>query len=317
MNDFKYLTPEDYRKLKPFFLDFPYSLSIYSLPSLIAWNNENSATSYALQGDLLLIANLAGDKGKYPPYLILPLTSRRAPPPAELHAIAGAHGFSEYRYIPEDYLSRWQTDEIESHFSVFEQPEATDYIYVTSEIASLQGRRFAKKRNHISQFTRNYVLPGQVQTEAISPAIKDECLAFMEKWCDEYPCDGPDRESLMCEQNAISLSLDNFELLELCGQVVRVKGEICAFGVTASLNKKMGILHFEKAFAGINGLYQFLDRHCAQTCLREFEFCNKESDMGLSGLAQSKQSYFPCCRVKSYRLVRRTSITGENVRTEA
>lgn len=304
MSNFKPLTPHDYPLLKKFFLNVPYSLSIYSLPSLIAWSQETQPTTYSLVDDLLVIASDTDNVKKTPPYLILPLSPAREPSPGELYSLAGDYRFDEYRFIPEDYLARQLPGEIEKYFIVEEQPEYADYIYLTRDLSELAGRKYAKKRNLINQFTRDHQ-DGKVQTEFLTADLKQECLDFMERWCEEYPCEGPDKESLMCEKKAIAVSLDNLELFELCGQVVRVEGVVSAFGIVARLNERMGILHFEKAFARIHGLYQYLDWQCARTCLSRYEFINKESDMGLPGLTQAKKSYFPSAMVKSYRLIRR------------
>ncbi len=303
MNEMKLLTVQDYLPLKKFFINLRYDLSIYSLPSLISWNNDAQKSSYRIIDERLVILTESEETAPGRCYLILPLTTADCEPTVqELYDLAKELACREYRHIPEDYLSRCDPTEVARLFTVTEQAEYTDYIYKTSDLGTLAGRRYAKKRNLISQFLRTYVDRGQMKTEPVTPENKHECLAFMDRWCEEYPCDGPDKESLACEHKAITISLENMDLFELCGQAVRLNDEISAFGITARLNARMGILHFEKAFARINGLYQFLDRLCAQTCLGEYEYCNKESDMGLPGLAQSKNSYYPCARVKSYRL---------------
>ncbi|MDI6726583.1 MAG: phosphatidylglycerol lysyltransferase domain-containing protein [Smithellaceae bacterium] len=301
MTKFKSLAPEDYPLLKRFFVDLKTSLSIYSLPSLISWNNQVYRSSYVLIDDLLVIVTLSKHHPDQP-YLIQPLSPSREATPQELHELAITLGCREFRFIPEDYLSRCDHEEVTRLFMVAEQPEYADYIYHTNDLGSLAGRRFAKKRNHLNQFIRDYLEPGLVKTEAITADNKAECLDFILRWCEEYPCDGPESESLACEQEAIAIALENIELFELCGFAIRVEGVISAFAITARLNDRMGVLNFEKAFSRINGLYQFLDQQCSQKCLNAYEFTNKESDMGLPGLAQSKRSYYPCDRVKSYQL---------------
>lgn len=299
--EFKSLVPEDYPLLKRFFVDLKTSLSIYSLPSLISWNSDVHRSSCAIVDDLLVIAT---ESKHYPgqPYLIMPLSPAREAAPQELHELARRLGHDEFRFIPEDYLARCADGEINRRFKATEQPEFADYIYHTADLSSLAGRRFTKKRNHLNRFIRGYLERGLVQTEAITGENKAECVDFLARWCDEYPCEGPQSESLACEREAIGIALENIELFELCGFAIRLEGAISAFAITARLNDRMAILNFEKAFARINGLYQFLDQQCAEKCLSAYEYTNKESDMGLPGLAQSKRSYYPCGRVKSYQL---------------
>ncbi|MDZ4163615.1 MAG: phosphatidylglycerol lysyltransferase domain-containing protein [Smithellaceae bacterium] len=301
MVKFKSLAPDDYPLLRRFFVNLNTRLSIYSLPSLISWNSEIFRSSYAIEDDLLVIVT---ESQRHPdqPYLIMPVSPDREVAPQELHKLADRLGYRQFRFVPEDYLSRWDHGEIDRLFKVTEQPEFADYIYHTADLGALAGRRFAKKRNHLNQFINGYVEQGLVITEAVTAQNKTECLDFLVRWCDEYPCDGPQSESLACEREAITVALENMELFELCGLAIRVEGAISAFAITARLNDRTGVLNFEKAFSKINGLYQFLDQQCARICLAPYEFTNKESDMGLPGLAQSKRSYYPSDQVKSYQL---------------
>ena len=89
------------------------------------------------------------------------------------------------------------------------------------------------------------------------------------------------------------------------GILIRIDGAVSAFGIGSRLNRTTATLNFEKAFSGIKGLYQFLDNECAKRLFSEFQYINKESDMNLPNLAESKQSYNPVLRVKSFALTLR------------
>jgi uncharacterized protein len=99
--------------------------------------------------------------------------------------------------------------------------------------------------------------------------------------------------------------LENLETLETDGIFIRVDGRVSAFGIASRLTREMGVLHFEKAFASVKGLYQFLDNECAKRLFSKYAFINKESDMNIPGLAKAKRSYHPAMRIKSFRLTRR------------
>ncbi|MDD5775825.1 MAG: phosphatidylglycerol lysyltransferase domain-containing protein, partial [Candidatus Omnitrophica bacterium] len=81
-----------------------------------------------------------------------------------------------------------------------------------------------------------------------------------------------------------------------------IDGVVNAIAIMSALHEKTGVLHFEKAFSDIRGLYQFLDNECAKRLFSQYEFINKESDMNIAELAQSKKSYHPVQRIKSYCL---------------
>jgi len=72
--------------------------------------------------------------------------------------------------------------------------------------------------------------------------------------------------------------------------------------MTSVLTQEMGVMHFEKALAGIKGLYQYFDNICVKHLLKDYKYTNKENDMGLPGLIKSKKSYHPVMMIRSYEL---------------
>jgi hypothetical protein len=295
----KLLEPSDYPILKPVFEKQPHNLSIYSLLSLIAWNTGRIQSYYAFDGDRLVINNestICPDDR----YLILPLSGTRRITPEELYDLAIDHGYRHYRFVPGDYLAMMEIKKVENWFIITEQTEFEDYVYRTEDLIQLKGNRYAKKRNLIHQFTRDYDAKGRVTVNHLASADAEACLTFLEQWCRERQCDK--NESLACEKQAVVRTLTHPELLEIEGIIVRIDGEVSAFAIMSRLNASMGVLHFEKAYSNIRGLYQFLDNECARRLFSRYEFINKESDMNIAELAQSKKSYHPALRIKSYSL---------------
>jgi len=303
---FKTLETTDFPRLKPHFADQPFSLSIYSLASLVAWNDCSSRTSYDVEDGLLLIANEPLDKPE-DRHLIVPFGPAGPLKPAELFKIAQRHGYRSYWFVPEDYVSLYGRADIDAYFRVQEQPEFEDYIYLTKDLAELRGNRYAKKRNLIHQFTKEYLDRDRVQVQAMGPDSQEECIDFLEQWCIERDCDLPTNWALACEKKAAAATIRSLRELEAEGLFIRIDGQVVAFGIRTRLNAKIGILNFEKAFARIKGLYQFLDRECARRLFDGHLYISKESDMGIAELAQSKMSYHPVLRVKSYILTLRQS----------
>jgi hypothetical protein len=138
--------------------------------------------------------------------------------------------------------------------------------------------------------------------ENIDAGKIEECLTFLEIWCDEHMCDVEQASSLACEKEALVTTLHNIEYFGSRGILVRLDGRVSAFGIGSRLNNSMATLNFEKAFSSIKGLYQYLDNECAKRIFNEYKYINKESDMNLPNLAESKQSYNPVMRIKSFAL---------------
>jgi hypothetical protein len=298
---FSPITPQDYHKLKKYFKNQNYKLSIYSLPSLIVWSNHLFRINHAIKGDALIIC-AESERQPEDRYLIFPVSPYKDYHPEELYQLAKEAGFKRYSFIPEDYLNKYNHEEISPLFELTEQKEFEDYIYPKDALAKLKGNRFIRKRNLIHQFNKTYPEPDRVKSENITAANTKECLDFLEAWCKNYPCEPHQDESLACEKQATINMLHNIELFEVNGLLIRIDGVVSAFGICSRLTQDMGVLNFEKAFSHIKGLYQFLDRTCAQQLFKNYEWINKESDLGIPGLAQSKRSYHPAIRVKSFCL---------------
>ena len=297
----KPVTVNDYDTLKEFFVDQPYNLSIYSPASLIAWSNQIFRAYYTIVDETLFIACEA-EKNPRDSHLILPVSRNGSFSPSNLHRYARQFGFDRYWYAPEDYLGTLDRLELEALFIRKEQKEFNDYVYLTEDLIRLKGNKFSKKRNLISQFTREYLRNGRIEVENILPEHVGECLQFLDIWCDKHACDTDLESDLACEKTALITTLKNFNRLESKGILIRVDGMVSAFGIGSRLNRTTGTLNFEKAFSEIKGLYQFLDNECARRLFSEFKYINKESDMNLPNLAESKQSYNPVMRIKSFAL---------------
>jgi hypothetical protein len=299
------ILPADFFRLRPYFAGQSYPLCVYSLAALICWrNHEYYPCATEVNGSLLIGAEFTRHR-EYR-HLILPLSPGRRHSPAELGALARTAGFPSYWFVPASYLDGWPRAEIETHFVVSADPAMSDYIYRSDDLAQLAGNRYARKRNLVRQFEREYVQPGRAALEPIAAANRDECLVFLDHWCREHDCDEAADSELACERLAAQNALADLETLAMQGLLMRIDGQVRAFGVASHLTEEMGVLHFEKADAGIKGLYQAFDRECARRLLApRYRWINKESDMGLANLAKAKRSYYPERVEQAFRLTLR------------
>ncbi|MBW1697862.1 MAG: DUF2156 domain-containing protein [Deltaproteobacteria bacterium] len=299
--DFKPLFSKDYRKLKPFFRNLKYRLCAYSLPSIIAWRNKEYQPHGAVIDDSLIIRIEFTEKIENR-HLLLPISPTKEYQPEELQKLALQSGIPSFWYVPEDYIERFGRNRIESCFIITEQKDFNDYIYRTEDLTTLKGNKYSKKRNLINQFKRNYLINGDVVMERMTPSVKSECLKFLDKWCDDRGCDIDEDVNLACEKQALINTIENMQLLEVNGLILRRAGDIIAFGMAAHLTDEMGVLYFEKALSRLKGLYQYFDNLCAKHLLAGYTYINKESDMNIPGLARAKRSYHPVMIIKSYKL---------------
>ena len=301
--NFTPLLPKDYQAYKPFFKNQKSRLCVYSLPSLIVWSNELYHPYAAIRNDALIIfveSGIAEEKN----HIIMPITPGQDPGPEELFTIAEESHCTQIRFVSEEYIQSAGPETVQSLFYVYEEPEFEDYVYRTQDLAELKGNQYSKKRNLIHQFEKAWLKDDHVVIEPITSDKADECLEFLEKWCEERGCDDIDRQvDLACEKIAAVNAIEHIDHIGMKGILMRVDGVVSAFGIASHLTNTMGVLHFEKAFAAIKGLYQYFDRECARRLFPDYRYINKESDMGMPGLAKAKKSYHPAMRIKSFKLV--------------
>ncbi|MBF0101087.1 MAG: DUF2156 domain-containing protein [Desulfobacterales bacterium] len=298
--NFKELNPSDYPKYKNYFENNPHQLSLYTLSSILVWQNDYYQPYGDVLDDTLIIMGMF-KKPELKKHLTLPMSPTKQYTPLELKNLGMALGISKFYYVTEAYLNQWQT-QIDLLFHVEEQKDSEDYVYLTSDLSDLKGNKYTKKRNLINQFTKEYVTHGRVKIEGIDQSNASECIKFLEEWCEERHCDVETEVTLACEKQAVLNAINHIEVLEMSSLLLRIDNKISAMAMASYLNSQMGVLHFEKAFANIKGLYQYFDRECAKRLFQGYYYINKESDMNIQGLAHSKQSYYPIMKVKSYQL---------------
>ncbi|MBU2489170.1 MAG: DUF2156 domain-containing protein [Proteobacteria bacterium] len=299
---FTRLSPGDFPRLVPYFTGLRYELCSYSLTTILVWDNPLHHPHGAEENGVLYIRSGFAGRGKKN-FLFLPVCPDREFSPSELAKAAARAGVDRVGFVPGDWLDRQGRDKVKRLFSVRSMAGYHDYLYPTQDLAQLPGNRYHKKKNLVRQFEKAYIRPGRARVEPMGPDNRDECLEFLDQWCAERDCGASPESSMACEKIAATNSLKNMEVLAARGIAVRVDGQVSAFAMATRITDQVGDLNFEKAFAGIKGLYQYLDRESARTILAPFAWTNKESDMGLPGLRQAKLSYLPARMVRSYSLV--------------
>jgi hypothetical protein len=295
------ITADDYPRLLPFFRPQPYRLCSYSLSAIIAWQNDNYRPLAGVDGDSVVVA---ADFNNSPDlrHLILPVPYLERYDPERLHRLARDTGYDKYWFVPACYLDTWGRASVEQYFRISRQADYDDYIYRASDLAELKGNRFAKKRNLINQFTANFVDAGRARPEPITRDNISDCADFLEQWCAIMACGSDTENDLACEKIAVLNTLRHHDVFDVRGVAVRIDGEVSAFGMGSRLTGDMGVLQFEKAYTDVKGLYQYLDNLCARELFNGYAYINKESDMGIAGLAKAKKSYHPVEIVKSHKL---------------
>ena len=175
----------------------------------------------------------------------------------------------------------------------------SDYIYLRSELASLSGKAFHKKKNHFSKFVRTY--PDYKYYEIGACNIYD-AQKVADAWYYEHLQD--EDASQLAEYKAIKEALDNFEELGLIGGIIYVNDSPCAMTIASKINENTVDVHFEKAVGeyALNGGYAAINKLFSEK-LDGVTWLNREEDIGIEGLRKAKLSYRPKIMLKKYSAV--------------
>ena len=185
---------------------------------------------------------------------------------------------------------------VEAGYTVAEDPPNFDYIYMREELASLDGRRFHKKKNMVNAFLGRYLCSGRPLTDDLLGDAK-EVLAL---WRKENAANGDYRQA--------GEALEKARELQLCGGIYYVADTPVAYLLGEELREDTFVIHFEKGALGYKGLLQFVNQNFATMLPEKYRFINREQDLGDEGLRHSKMSYRPSGFIKKYRATR--GVTG-------
>lgn len=164
----------------------------------------------------------------------------------------------------------------------------SDYIYLRSDLASLSGKKYQPKRNHINKFKTLY--PNYKYVD-LTPELVPECIKLEEIWCRANNCE--EQAELSAERTSMNFALNNMDKLGIKGGVLYVDEKIVAFTYGAIINNNTWDVCVEKADTTIPGAYPVINYEYANQLDEKFIYLNREEDLGLEGLRKAKLSYKP------------------------
>ncbi|CAH2031340.1 DUF2156 domain-containing protein [Trichlorobacter ammonificans] len=185
-------------------------------------------------------------------------------------------------------------------YSLVEDRDNDDYLYLKSDLATLSGARFRTKRNRIQHFTSRH----RYVVEPFSSTHVTASLHLLDNWFRHHDNDGT--RSLQPELAASREGLERAEELGLFGVVVRLDDGIAAFALGERLNDTTAVCLFEKADPAMDGASQLVNREFCRLLPPECSHVNREQDLGKPGLREAKRSYHPVAMVRKFRVFPRS-----------
>ena len=181
-------------------------------------------------------------------------------------------------------------------FAIEADRDNFDYIYNSSDLAELPGKKYRNKRGHVSKFLRNY--DGCWEYHAIDPEKDAQKLFELQQQWQRNK--GEMSEDYLHEFRAIERGLLHYRELGLRGGIIEVDGRVVAFTFGVPLTADTFDVLIEKADIEYKGACQMINQAFAQRECGEFAFVSREEDMGIEGLRRAKESYYPQMFTEKY-----------------
>lgn len=189
-----------------------------------------------------------------------------------------------------DYLNELYPNQ----FEIEANRDEAEYLYTVEKLSKLAGKKLHGKRNHIARFKDN----DDWSFEEITEENFEECLKMNDEWCEQYDCiDDPSLNHELC---AVKEAFANYKELGLIGGLIRREGKVIAYTIGSKINDETFDIHIEKAFANIQGAYPMINQQFVLHKCQEYQYINREEDLGDEGLRKAKMSYYPDILLEKY-----------------
>lgn len=166
----------------------------------------------------------------------------------------------------------------------------SDYLYDAHSLATLQGKAYAKKRNHVNRFIADNP---DCKFEMITDANLDEALAFFDTVDLE---EKEDKEMAAYELEQCKEVMRNLDKYLFDGAILRGQdGKICALTLGEAVGDTL-FVHVEKMDHNVSGAGEAINKMFASEMIMRngnVSYINREEDMNDSGLRFAKESYHP------------------------
>jgi uncharacterized protein len=291
---FSPLELEDCGILSGFLKRYPQSLTGFTFAALAAWNPFfHYSWAFAEPETLLISCTLDPDPNTHllqPIGLLASTTAQSilknaATLPYPVRIIGVSNRFlNEY-------------PDFSGSFTAWEDRAVSNYLYDASTLAKLTGRKYAKKRNLLSQAAGLY----RWSSQPLTSELTESCFLVLQSIFEE---EQPLVEGMLKrELAALEYTLRHFDDFQQQGLLISVDGKPVAFSIYEAINSTTVAVHFERALRSYKGLYQVINCETAKVVEAQgFQFINREEDLGDPGLRDAKMSYHPIEVIPAYEL---------------
>lgn len=285
--EFAPLTLEMAREMSPHLVKSPDGISEYSFAGLYLFRKKYGYT-VSQKNNFIVISGSHDGRS----FFITPCCTTDIQTIRELFQ---AHDV--WKLVSPAFIAENEAVIREAGYELVEDRDNFDYLYLRSELATLSGKKFHKKKNHVNAFEMTYP---SFSVKTLDAATRDDARSVLEAWKSnqEFP--------EQTDYQAASEALDLIDKFEMSGLVLYVENIPVAWTLAELVaNGTMSAVHFEKARIDFRGAFQYINYAYAQSLPESVEFVNREQDLGDEGMRQAKMTYRPVGFLKKYRAEKR------------
>lgn len=168
-----------------------------------------------------------------------------------------------------------------------------DYVYKLENFKGFKGKKMQKKRNHLNNFLKLYA--DRYAYEDLNAENREEVKEYILSL-------EAQSDTLIVERAGILQVLDAYEVLDYKAGIIKIDGKIEGFILASPLSDRMIQENVEKANHEVIGLSQALLSEFFKRNFSDYIYLNREDDMGIEKLRESKLSYHPEYLIEKYSL---------------
>ena len=281
--EFKIIGLEDKDCLAAFIARSPAEVCEINLGNILIWRQFDHSKFTILNGNLCILCEPPSE----PAYFLQPLGEDKI-----RETITACLNFApRLSRIPESFAAQYC-----SEFKCEPDPGNFDYVYLAEDLIHLRGKRYDGKRNRIRKFERNHAC----RYVRLADEHLDSCRHLFEKWLEKKESD--DGSFPLVWRHVIEEALERFKEIGLKGGAIEIEGQVAAFSIGERLTSDTAVIHIEIVDPDYEGLPQLMNREFVKNEWAEYQYINREQDLGNPGLRRAKTSYHPHHLVKKYNL---------------
>lgn len=290
VNDFRPVRLEDREFFTALYAQYPQEHSDNTFTNMACWNSY-AHYSYAQVEDSVIIASTIDGITRFRP----PIGPSNPVLMADLIRLGNEVSDCTPMVLIDGSTAEWMNASF-GPLDIVPDRDHFEYVYRAKDLAELPNGTYHSTRRQLNKFKRNF----DYRVEPVSSDNSNEVKEFLDQWCEWKQCEG-DRV-LENEKDAVLYAIDHFVDLKLSGLLIRVEGKIGAMSIFERLNADTALVHFEKGIEDYEGIYKAVNAETAAVLAKDFEYINRESDMGVAGLREAKTRYHPHHMVEVYTL---------------